>query len=163
MLFKKDRYKNHRKILFLKSGRKCERVWTKENKTEGKTQKKTKQSNLFKNVTQTVTKNVGRVFPRVLRSYSRNSVFINVGVSSFFMFSATVLFFYSTANSNIQLRCNIQVNMRCDFSYLLLLLLFHLVLVYPFSTNVPLLYPLKTSENRKFSDIFRGYRSRTLV
>ena len=77
---------------------------TKENKTEGKTQKKTKQSNLFKNVTQTVTKNAGRVFPRVLRGYSRNSVFINGGVSSFFMFSATVLFFYSAANSNIQLR-----------------------------------------------------------
>ena len=32
-----------------------------------------------------------------------------------------------------------------------------------FSTNVPLLYPLKTSENRMFSDIFRGYRSGTLV
>ena len=33
----------------------------------------------------------------------------------------------------------------------------------PFSTNVPYLYPLKTSENRRFSDIFRGYRSGTLV
>ena len=32
----------------------------------------------------------------------------------------------------------------------------------PFSTNVPLLYPLKTSENWKFSDIFRRYRSGTL-
>ena len=29
----------------------------------------------------------------------------------------------------------------------------------PFSTNVPRLYPLKTSENRRFSDIFRGCRS----
>ena len=29
----------------------------------------------------------------------------------------------------------------------------------PFSTNVPLLYPLK----RRFSDVFRGYRSGTLV
>ena len=29
--------------------------------------------------------------------------------------------------------------------------------------NVPFLYPLKTSANRRFSDIFRGYRSRTLV
>ena len=33
----------------------------------------------------------------------------------------------------------------------------------PFSTSVPYQYPLKTSENRRFSDIFRGYRSGTLV
>ena len=33
----------------------------------------------------------------------------------------------------------------------------------PFSTNVPLLYPLKTTENLRFSDVFRGYRSGTLV
>ena len=33
----------------------------------------------------------------------------------------------------------------------------------PFSTNVPRLYPLKTSENLRLSDVFRGYRSRTLV
>ena len=32
-----------------------------------------------------------------------------------------------------------------------------------FSTNVPSLYPLKTSENRRFSDVFRGYRIGTLV
>ena len=31
--------------------------------------------------------------------------------------------------------------------------------VKPFSTNVPLLHPLKTSGNL----VFRGYRSRTLV
>ena len=35
-------------------------------------------------------------------------------------------------------------------------------IVNPFSTNVPFLYPLKI-ENRKFSDVFRGYRSGTLV
>ena len=33
----------------------------------------------------------------------------------------------------------------------------------PFSTNVPLLYPLKTSEDLRFSDVFRGYRSGTLA
>ena len=33
----------------------------------------------------------------------------------------------------------------------------------PFPANVPLLYPLKTSENRRFSDVSRGYRSATLV
>ena len=32
-----------------------------------------------------------------------------------------------------------------------------------FSTSVPLLYPLKTSENLQFSDVFREYRSGTLV
>ena len=32
-----------------------------------------------------------------------------------------------------------------------------------FSTNVPLLYRLKTSENLRFSDVFRGYRSGLLV
>ena len=33
----------------------------------------------------------------------------------------------------------------------------------PFSINFPLLYPLKTSENHWFSDVFRGYRSGTFV
>ena len=33
----------------------------------------------------------------------------------------------------------------------------------PFLANVPLLYPLKTSENLRFSDVSRGYRSGTLV
>ena len=36
-------------------------------------------------------------------------------------------------------------------------------IVNPFSTNIPLLYPLKTSENVQFSDVLRGYRSGTLV
>ena len=35
--------------------------------------------------------------------------------------------------------------------------------VNPFSSNVPLLYPQKTSENRRFSNVLRGYRSGTLV
>ena len=34
---------------------------------------------------------------------------------------------------------------------------------YPFSTNVPLLYTLKTSEKRRFSDVFRRYRSGALL
>ena len=38
-----------------------------------------------------------------------------------------------------------------------------LIILKPCSTNVLLLYPLKASENRGFSDVFRGYRSRTLV
>ena len=33
----------------------------------------------------------------------------------------------------------------------------------PFSTNVSLLYPQKTSENLRFSDVFRGCRSGTLI
>ena len=33
----------------------------------------------------------------------------------------------------------------------------------PFSTNISLLYPLKTSEILKFSDAFRVYKNRTLV
>ena len=37
------------------------------------------------------------------------------------------------------------------------------MLINPFSTHAPLLYPLKTSENRRFSDLFRGYRSGTWV
>ena len=39
----------------------------------------------------------------------------------------------------------------------------HLWLFNPFSTNVLLLNPLKTSENWRFSDIFRAFRSGTLV
>ena len=31
----------------------------------------------------------------------------------------------------------------------------------PFHANVPFLYPLKTSENQRFSDMFRGYRNGT--
>ena len=31
-----------------------------------------------------------------------------------------------------------------------------------FQVNVPFLYPLKTSENQKFSDVSRGYRNGTL-
>ena len=30
--------------------------------------------------------------------------------------------------------------------------------IHPFYTNVPFLYPLNTSENQKFSEVFRGYR-----
>ena len=33
----------------------------------------------------------------------------------------------------------------------------------PFQVNVPFLHPLKTSENRRFSDVFRGYRKGTLA
>ena len=32
-----------------------------------------------------------------------------------------------------------------------------------FQANVPFLYPLKTSENRRFSDVFRGYKKGTLI
>ena len=32
----------------------------------------------------------------------------------------------------------------------------------PYSPNVTLLYPLKTTENQKFSYVFRGYRNVTL-
>ena len=38
-----------------------------------------------------------------------------------------------------------------------------LISVNPFSTNVPFLYPLKTSENRRFSDVFRGYRKKPVT
>ena len=38
-----------------------------------------------------------------------------------------------------------------------------LFIINPFSTNIPLLYPLKTLENRRFSDVFRGYRCATLI
>ena len=33
----------------------------------------------------------------------------------------------------------------------------------PFSTNAPFLYLLKTSENLRFFDVFRGFRSGALV
>ena len=33
----------------------------------------------------------------------------------------------------------------------------------PCSANVPFLYPLKTSENQRFSDVFKGYRKGTLA
>ena len=33
----------------------------------------------------------------------------------------------------------------------------------PFLANVPILYPLKTPENQRFSDIFTGYKMGTLA
>ena len=33
----------------------------------------------------------------------------------------------------------------------------------PFNTNAPFLYPLKTSENQRFCDVFRGYKNETLA
>ena len=41
--------------------------------------------------------------------------------------------------------------------------LFIFAIISPFSTNVPLLHLLKILENRRFSDVCRGYRSETLV
>ena len=38
-----------------------------------------------------------------------------------------------------------------------------MIAVNPFSTNVPPLYPLLYLQHLRFSDIFRGYKSRTLV
>ena len=43
------------------------------------------------------------------------------------------------------------------------ILLIPCLILNPFPTNVPLLCPLKTSENRRFSDVFRGHRSGALV
>ena len=37
------------------------------------------------------------------------------------------------------------------------------MIIIPFSTNVPLLYPIKTSEMWRFSDVLGGYKSGTLV
>ena len=39
----------------------------------------------------------------------------------------------------------------------------HEFFISPFQANLPLLYPLKTSENLRFSDFFRGYRKETLT
>ena len=39
----------------------------------------------------------------------------------------------------------------------------YLQVINPFLINIPLLYPLKTSKKQRFSDVFRGYRSGTLV
>ena len=33
----------------------------------------------------------------------------------------------------------------------------------PFLANVPILHPLKTPENERFSDVFRGYKLGTLA
>ena len=33
----------------------------------------------------------------------------------------------------------------------------------PFLINAPILYPLKTPENQRFSDVFRGYKIGTLA
>ena len=33
----------------------------------------------------------------------------------------------------------------------------------PFHANVPILYPLKTPENQRFSHVFKGYKMETLA
>ena len=38
----------------------------------------------------------------------------------------------------------------------------HVMAINPFYSSVTFLYPLKTSENQRFSDVFRGYRNVTL-
>ena len=38
-----------------------------------------------------------------------------------------------------------------------------IVLVNPFLANVPILYPLKTPENQRFSVVFKGYKMGTLA
>ena len=39
---------------------------------------------------------------------------------------------------------------------------FHYGQFNPFLSNIPFIYPLKTSENKRFSDVFRGYKKGTL-
>ena len=39
----------------------------------------------------------------------------------------------------------------------------HHALIIPFLTNLPILYPLKTPENQRFSVVFRGYEMRALA
>ena len=43
------------------------------------------------------------------------------------------------------------------------LFVYTMILVNPFLANVPILYPLKTPENQRFSDVFRGYKMGTLA
>ena len=52
-------------------------------------------------------------------------------------------------------------NSVSELLLLFLLDLFYLfvIVINRFSTNLTFLYPLKTSESRRFSDVFRGYRS----
>ena len=37
------------------------------------------------------------------------------------------------------------------------------IIINPFHATDLLLYPLKTSENQRFSDVFRGYQKRSVV
>ena len=39
---------------------------------------------------------------------------------------------------------------------------YHVLVLNPFSSSVTFLYPLETSENHRFSNVFRGYRNVTL-
>ena len=39
----------------------------------------------------------------------------------------------------------------------------NITVVDPFEANVPFLYHLKTPENQKFPDVFRGFRNGTLA
>ena len=40
---------------------------------------------------------------------------------------------------------------------------FHKLLLNPFKTNAPILYPLKTTESLWFSGVFRGYEMRAMT
>ena len=54
-------------------------------------------------------------------------------------------------------------------NYLPVRVLFHVSKIFervvfnPFLANVPILYPLKTPENQKFSGVFMGYKMGTLA
>ena len=40
---------------------------------------------------------------------------------------------------------------------------FALIFINPFHAIVPFLYPLKTLENQRFSNVYRGYRNKGLI
>ena len=80
-----------------------------------------------------------------------NNVFVFAFYSLNFKNFATAFFFLYVDF----LKCFMEIN-QTNYSYII-------IVFNPFSTNVPLLYPLKTSENRRFSDVFSRYRSGTLV
>ena len=61
---------------------------------------------------------------------------------------------YSTDNQKCKIE-NVAVLLNC--------ILDPLLKVNPSSTNFPLVYPLKTSENLRFSDVSRRYRSEKMV
>ena len=88
-----------------------------------------------------------------ITEYSNNNSVCWKHAFSLFIFT-NVVFLYFAQNYSQRLRREWNNNL---WSF------FEIINLNPFSTNVPLLYSLKTSENLRFSDVFRGYRSGKLV
>ena len=70
-------------------------------------------------------------------------------------------FLFNCCEEKLQGNFSVSQNISARITPHLLLML--RLIIYPSLSNIPILYPLKKTENQSFSDIFRGYKMGTLA